>query len=608
MANGTRSIYSREQAMRPGQYDTSLADFLSRLPDYYAQLEGVKLAREKQELAETRYQDAREREKIKYEDSLIQQDFENHMKIYNSLDKASHKQQYLQKFLQDPKFKNFNVTALNDATSNSVNLENAYDDIISRYQDIAVTPFKNQFSRYEDINKVFTEMEGMLSDYRGTEYEKDLSSKYKELSTLKATLLEKSGQIIPLDDADFSVKSKYKSLNKLRENAGTAFREAEASLYEIADYDRTSKTHKLISGWRDNQIMQQDLQKRTRSYNLAKKNLDEVDKRLSSFIEDNNLRYPEVATAKKREAGEAMNKEMTDWFSENQAYMLSKAGEDGMFAEMLYDDLSGLSSTERYEKYQTLKDIVNQEKEFDQIVAEFDEGEGQDTVVADNQVVDDREPYEKGAMEGATEMETGVEITDQDVDDILASVRETTGFYPEGNAPRMEDKKEIEPSPETPTLPPVVEQAQARDGRFVDRVIERRKEQARGAELFPKTEAVTIDSLRNTSLKDAKGNKVDFNNAMEYNTQINGMFKKIQNINKQIRQSGGRLSREQRLSKLQEARQVLSNLTQALMAKDIQSPKSVRDKNIKSTAASFLKRKKFSTISDLEQYFNNLLQ
>jgi len=48
MANGTRSIYSREQAMRPGQYDTSLADFLSRLPDYYAQLEGVKLAREKQ--------------------------------------------------------------------------------------------------------------------------------------------------------------------------------------------------------------------------------------------------------------------------------------------------------------------------------------------------------------------------------------------------------------------------------------------------------------------------------------------------------------------------------------------------------------------------------
>ena len=66
------------------------------------------------------------------------------MKIYNSLDKSSQKKQYLQKFLQEPKFKNFNITALNDATSNAVRFENDYDDMSSRFQDIKVMPSKDK--------------------------------------------------------------------------------------------------------------------------------------------------------------------------------------------------------------------------------------------------------------------------------------------------------------------------------------------------------------------------------------------------------------------------------------------------------------------------------
>ena len=67
MANGPRSIYSRRQRMAPGQYDTSLADFLSKLPDYYAQLEGVKL------------------EEQKYKDSQAQQEYRNELMLINSL-------------------------------------------------------------------------------------------------------------------------------------------------------------------------------------------------------------------------------------------------------------------------------------------------------------------------------------------------------------------------------------------------------------------------------------------------------------------------------------------------------------------------------------------
>ena len=99
---------------------------------------------------------------------------------------------------------------------------------------------------------------------------------------------------------------------------------------------------------------------------------------------------------------------MNDWFAENQTYLLEKAEEGGVLAEMLYDDLSGV---DRYDRFQMLKGIVEQEKEFDKMFAELDEGDEQGEVLADNQVVDDREPYEIGAMEGATEMEPGVEMT-----------------------------------------------------------------------------------------------------------------------------------------------------------------------------------------------------
>ena len=291
MANGPRTIYSRKQRLAPGQYETPLADFLDRLPELYNRYQQNQLALERQQLAEKRYQDAQEKERKRYQDSLIQQEFNNHMKIYNSLDKSSQKKQYLQKFLQEPKFKNFNITALNDATSNAVRFENDYDDMSSRFQDIIVMPSKDQFSKYEDVDKLFTEIKGMLPEYRGTEYEKDLSDKYNSISALKQRLQEKSGKVISIDDAPFNVKSQYKNLSKLQETTANAFREAEASINEIANYNPAKKRFELIDEFSEDKIKIEDLLKRERTYNYTKKNLDTTQAKLGSFIEDNNLRY-----------------------------------------------------------------------------------------------------------------------------------------------------------------------------------------------------------------------------------------------------------------------------------------------------------------------------
>ena len=259
MANGPRTIYSRKQRLAPGQYETPLADFLDRLPELYNRYQQNQLALERQQLAEKRYQDAQEKERKRYQDSLIQQEFNNHMKIYNSLDKSSQKKQYLQKFLQEPKFKNFNITALNDATSNAVRFENDYDDMSSRFQDIIVMPSKDQFSKYEDVDKLFTEIKGMLPEYRGTEYEKDLSDKYNSISALKQRLQEKSGKVISIDDAPFNVKSQYKNLSKLQETTANAFREAEASINEIANYNPAKKRFELIDEFSEDKIKIEDL-------------------------------------------------------------------------------------------------------------------------------------------------------------------------------------------------------------------------------------------------------------------------------------------------------------------------------------------------------------
>ena len=58
MANGPRSIYSRRQRLGPASYETPLADFLDRLPDYFDQYQRNKLALDRQKLADKRYEDS----------------------------------------------------------------------------------------------------------------------------------------------------------------------------------------------------------------------------------------------------------------------------------------------------------------------------------------------------------------------------------------------------------------------------------------------------------------------------------------------------------------------------------------------------------------------
>jgi|TARA_R100000149_G_C5879689_1_gene144272 hypothetical protein len=624
--------------MAPGQYETPLADFLDRLPGLVNQYQQNKLAQQRQDLADKRYEDqiryrdrqerrAIERQRIddlkyiqgqrnqelaradaelKFQEEKAREDFKDHLEIANSFDKPVQKAQYIENVIKkDKRFKRFDLKPIENQLAVSKKLDNNYDELMSRYEDLIQTNRMEQFRKYESIDTLFTEMKGMLPEYRGTQYEKEFFDKYGTIADLRKELQQKSGQVTSFDDAPFNVKNKYKQLNELQKITGKAFREAESKLNEIADYDPAKQKFELIDDLKGTQLNEDDFIKRQRTYNLAKKRLDQTQARLASFIDDNNLRYPEIITAEKRESMDAMTKEMTDWFAENQSYLLSKSKDGGVLAEMLYDDLSGV---DRYDRYQMLKGLVEQEKEFDQMFADLD-------------IDEESEPFEQGArMTTGANFEPG-QITSQDVDDVLADVRRTTGFFPEGDAPRDVEEPQIEPSPQVPSAPVTTAQLQARPDSETERVIRERQEDARNAELFPSAD---FDSLEEADIKDDKGKEVSFSSPQRYNSQINNMYKKAESTAKKVKRLndkkdllGGVLGAKDsaELARLEkEGDSLVSSLVNSLSVLNASVDQSVgsttnqqkNQRRIISTAKNFLKNKKFSNVFQLQKYFEDL--
>ena len=96
MANGPRSIYSRRQRLGPASYETPLADFLDRLPDYFDQYQRNKLALDRQKLADKRYEDSKElarqqsiKEENRYQDGLKQQEFRDEIALIKGLPESA---------------------------------------------------------------------------------------------------------------------------------------------------------------------------------------------------------------------------------------------------------------------------------------------------------------------------------------------------------------------------------------------------------------------------------------------------------------------------------------------------------------------------------------
>ena len=85
MANGVRTIYSPRQRMAPGQYETPLADFLEKVPNYILQFEEMKLARDRQQLQEKRYENSVNRQNRLDNEAKSQREYTNELNLFKLL-------------------------------------------------------------------------------------------------------------------------------------------------------------------------------------------------------------------------------------------------------------------------------------------------------------------------------------------------------------------------------------------------------------------------------------------------------------------------------------------------------------------------------------------
>jgi len=133
MANGVKSIYSRRQRMAPGQYETPLADFLDRLPDYVSQYQAQKL------------------EEKKYNDALSRQ---------KSLDRRN-EERYQQGIIRDE-------NRLKRNTADGFVKQGRFDQAISIYEylgdDVSATAARESKVKTEGMNDSFVDLRNDLSE------------------------------------------------------------------------------------------------------------------------------------------------------------------------------------------------------------------------------------------------------------------------------------------------------------------------------------------------------------------------------------------------------------------------------------------------------------
>jgi len=133
MANGVKSIYSRRQRMAPGQYETPLADFLDRLPDYVGQYQAQKL------------------EEKKYNDALSRQ---------KSLD-SRNEERYQQGIIRDE-------NRLKRNTADGFVKQGRFDQAISIYEylgdDVSATAARESKVKTEGMNDSFVDLRNDLSE------------------------------------------------------------------------------------------------------------------------------------------------------------------------------------------------------------------------------------------------------------------------------------------------------------------------------------------------------------------------------------------------------------------------------------------------------------
>ena len=632
MANG------RVKSILDSGYDTTLADFLDKIPQYVLQQQQLNDAKEERakdrQFQQTQYQNQLAQQRKNNEFRQSQADYtktrDNLKLVLDTVNKAPFNQRYStfkNLIANNPDYTDVDINNLESMYKSNDELYKNYQKIDDDYDKINEITTLGQFEQYNSMVKIRDDLKNIQGSVSDANLKTTIDNQVNNITKQVKFLEFNSGKNYPDDQIPDNLKNELNYLRTNRQNFFNDRRNNQNKLEQFGTYNAEQDTYVMkpfpvtlgevsketqelmdnvsasISGLdlgKDSRLSPEDKWKMTFTqlndrYKADTAQLNGANRVLNSFYRRNNLVYPELNADKMgtledpkeiRSAGSDPSA-----YSELSPYPNFKGFQPGFQPEILTDDTSVIEDEDLA--------VVNRNPELaEQFLRQIETGEEKDAkAFKDN--LDIQNNY-ADIISQFNELDDNINpdaLIGAGTEEIAVDDREREVIVDEEFNP-ANDFVEDE---EVTTAPVALSPVSAGTRSDMEGVVPSQSEKISTDDLF--TEPITSDSLNQLNLKDEKGNQIDFNSsARKIDNQLNSMYKKIDNISKQIRQAGS--SREEKKLMESNAKEIINNLFSALEASKMEA-NTVKEKNIKSTVSNFLKNKNTS-VDRLKKYYNNL--
>ena len=263
MANGPRSIYSRRQRLGPARYDNPLADFLDNLPGYVNQFQQNQLALGRQQLADKRYEDSLERQKM-------MDDF--------SMARATGDQNVIAGVLRR--------YGRSDEASNLEKSAKIFSDISADYSDVINMPTEEKYSNLNKVKDLMERSTSLIPQYASDNSGRGMyiRNMVKDLKSTITNIESTAGTFRPLKDYTATDQSMFNSFTKARDKSQERLDELEPRVLSIITKykgnQERAKNDLMYQQIQSNILLEQD---KILRYNQGMSNIQ------------SKYRYPELA-------------------------------------------------------------------------------------------------------------------------------------------------------------------------------------------------------------------------------------------------------------------------------------------------------------------------
>ena len=207
-----RSIFSRRQSLAPGSYDNPLADFLDALPDYFNQYQQNQLALGRQQLADKRYEDAQERQKM-------MDDF--------SMARATGDQNVIANV--------FRKYGKSNEASQLEKSAKTFSDISGEYSDIINMSTDEMYSNLDLLKEVKDRSASLIPQYASDNSGRltYLRNMNKDLTSMINNVQSTAGKLRPFKDYTAADQSMFNSFGKARDKSRERLDDLEPQMLQL---------------------------------------------------------------------------------------------------------------------------------------------------------------------------------------------------------------------------------------------------------------------------------------------------------------------------------------------------------------------------------------